>query len=235
VNHPYTLASALSTAVWTRCYRREGQAARTLAEEAIALATAQEFPHWLAIGQCVRGQALIELGQWEEGTAQLQQGIEAYRATGAVLGTRGNNLAELGRGYGCQGRIEEGLRMIAEALAGVNQVRHYEAEMYRLKGELTLQQFKVQGSKYKVADPQPLDPNPQAEAEVCFQQAIAIARRQSTKSLELRAVMSLARLRQQQGKKDEVRQMLADIYGWFTEGFDTKDLQEAKALLEELQ
>jgi tetratricopeptide (TPR) repeat protein len=224
VNHPYTLAWALNSVSWTHCYRREGQAARTLADEAIAFSTAQDFPHWLAMGLQRRGEALIELGQWEEGTAQLQQGIEAYRATGAVLGTRGHNLAELGRGYGGQGRIEEGLRMITAALAGLHQVRHYEAEMYRRKGELTLQQFNVQGSTSTVEE----------EAEECFHKAIEIARRQQAKSLELRAVMSLSRLWQQQGKKEEARQMLAEIYGWFTEGFDTKDLQEAKALLDEL-
>src|SRR5713226_9670800 len=83
-------------------------------------------------------------------------------------------------------------------------------------------------------DPRPLTPDPQAEAEERFYKAIEIARRQSAKAWELRAVMSLSRLWQRQGKKDEARQMLAEIYGWFTEGFDTKDLQEAKALLGEL-
>jgi predicted ATPase len=100
--------------------------------------------------------------------------------------------------------------------------REWEAELYRLKGQLTLQS-KVQGPKPKVQ-----------EAEECFHQAIEIARQQNAKSLELRAVMSLSRLRQDQGKKEEARHMLAEIYGWFTEGFDTKDLQEAKALLDEL-
>jgi hypothetical protein len=127
---------------------------------------------------------------------------------------------------------------LAEALELVHksEERWYGAELYRLKGELTLQQFNVQGSKFKVANPQSLTPNPQAEAEAeeCFRQALEVARKQSAKSLELRAVMSLSRLWQRQGKKDEARQMLAEIYGWFTEGFDTKDLQEAKALIEEL-
>src|SRR5262249_41526478 len=99
----------------------------------------------------------------------------------------------------------------------------YEAELYRLKGELTLQS-KVPGPRSKV----------EAEAEECFLKAIEITRKQQAKSLELRAVISLSRLWQSQGKKDEARQLLADIYGWFTEGFDTKDLQEAKALLDEL-
>ena len=102
--------------------------------------------------------------------------------------------------------------------------RYYEAELYRLKGELTLAQSRVQGLASSV----------QKEAEECFQKAIEVARKQQAKSLELRAVMSLSRLWQQQGKKSEARQMLAEIYGWFTEGFDTKDLQEAKVLLEKL-
>jgi tetratricopeptide (TPR) repeat protein len=224
VNHPYTLASALNLASWTHCYRREGQAALTLAEEAIALSTAQDFPQWLAVGLYMRGLALIELGQWEEGTAQLRQGLEAYRATGAVLNVRGHGRAELARGYGCQGRIEEGLRTITEALAGVDQVRHYEAEMYRLKGELTLAQSSVQGLESRVK-----------EAEECFLKAIEIARKQQAKSLKLRATTSLARLWQHQGKRKEAHQMLSEIYNWFTEGFDTKDLQEAKALLESLE
>ncbi len=102
--------------------------------------------------------------------------------------------------------------------------RFYEAELHRLKGTLTLQS-EVRGPKSEV----------EREAEECFQKAIEIARRQQAKSLELRATMSLARLWQQQGKKDDARQMLAEIYNWFTEGFDTKDLQDAKALLEELE
>ena len=128
-------------------------------------------------------------------------------------------------------QAEDGLATVAEALALVdtNAERLYEAELYRLKGELTLQ-FKVQDSK----SPAP-STHAEAEAEVCFQRAIDIARRQSAKSLELRAAMSLCRLRQQQGKRDEARHMLAEISAWFTEGFDTKDLQEAKALLEELE
>jgi predicted ATPase len=97
--------------------------------------------------------------------------------------------------------------------------------VYRVKGELTLQQFQVPGSKFQATDPQ-------GEVEECFQKAIAIAQKQQAKSLELRVVMSLARLWQQQGKHAEAQQMLAKIYGWFTEGFDTKDLQEAKALIE---
>ena len=123
------------------------------------------------------------------------------------------------------GQGEEGLSVLAEALAVVDKTgeRLYEAELYRLKGTITLQS-QVLGLKSRVEE----------EAEECFHKAIVIARKQQAKSLELRAVMSVSRLWQQQGKKDEVRQLLAEIYSWFTERFDTKDLQEAKALLEEL-
>src|SRR5262249_5917939 len=128
-------------------------------------------------------------------------------------------LAEL---YGKAGQGEEGLSLLAEALTLVHKTgeRFYEAELYRLKGELTLQS-PVQSLRSKAEE----------EAEECFYQAVDIARRQQAKSLELRAVMSLSRLWQGQGKKEQAHQLLAEIYGWFTEGFDTKDLQEAKALL----
>jgi len=121
--------------------------------------------------------------------------------------------------------------VLAEALAQVDKTgeRFYEAELYRLKGELSLQSRQVETSQGKSGVR-----SPESEAEECFQKAIDIARRQSAKSLELRAVMSLSRLWQQQGKIAEARQLLTEIYHWFTEGFDTKDLQEAKTLLEEL-
>src|SRR6185369_211831 len=127
--------------------------------------------------------------------------------------------------YGEVGQREEGLSVLTEALAVVDRTgeRVYEAELYRLKGELTLQP-QVQGPRSIV----------EAEAEECFLRAIEIARRQQAKSLELRAAMSLSRLWQQQSKKEGACQMLAEIYRWFTEGFETKDLQEARALLESL-
>ena len=115
-----------------------------------------------------------------------------------------------------------------------NGERWNEAELYRLKGELTLHRSKVHRLKaqsYQSATPAS---QPQAEAEACFLKAIEIAQKQQAKSLELRATMSLARLWQQQGKLHEAHQLLSEVYNWFTEGFDTKDLQEAKALLKEL-
>jgi len=136
-------------------------------------------------------------------------------------------LAEM---YGKAGQTEDGLRVLAEALAAGSKSgeRRFEAEFYRLQGELLLQS-RVQSPGSGVCNPQ------WAEAETCFRQAIDVAHSQHAKSLELRAVMSLSRLWQQQGKRQEARAMLEAIYGWFTEGFDTLDLQEAKALLEALQ
>ena len=150
--------------------------------------------------------------------AQMRQGLAARRATGAGI-TLAEYPARLGEAYGRIGQAEEGLRLLAEALAVVDKGdRWYEAELNRIKGELLLQQA--------VPDA------PQAEA--CFQQALVVARRQQARSWELRAAMSLSRLWQQQGKRAEAPELLAPIYGWFTEGFDTPDLQEARALLDAL-
>jgi hypothetical protein len=242
--HPYALAWMLNAASWMHFYRREGQAAIMLAAEAITLSSTQEFPHWLAMGQWMRGQALIEHGESEEGVKQLQRGLEAYHATGALIGTRGCGRAEVARGYERRGQHAEGLRIIEEALSGLNQVRHYEAEMYRIKGELLLAQERwergagnKENQEKKVknqARKKEIQTRSQSEAEACFHKAIAVARQQSAKSWELRATVSLARLWQRQSKICEAHRMLSEVYNWFTEGFYTKDLQEAKALLEEL-
>jgi predicted ATPase len=149
----------------------------------------------------------------------MRQGIAARRATGAEL-QRPYYLALLAEAYGKAGQAEEGLSVLVEALTAVHKTRErqHEAELYRLKGELLLKQ----------------DVPAEQEAESCLRQAVDVARQQQAKSLELRAAMSLSRLWQQQGKRGEARELLAPIYGWFTEGFDTADLQEAKTLLEEL-
>ena len=156
--------------------------------------------------------------------AQLRQGLAAVLATGEKL-QRPLCLVLLAEAAGYDGQVEEGLHLLAEALAVLeaNGLGDVLAEVYRLRGELTLAQSRLQTLDSRVK-----------EAEECFWKAIDIARKQQAKSLELRAVMSVAKLWQHQGKEAEARQMLAEIYGWFTEGFDTKDLQEAKTLLEEL-
>jgi len=224
LSHPLTLTEAWWFAASVHGLRREGQRAREQVEAAMTLATEQGFPTWLAFGAIVRGGALAEQGQEEEGIRQMRQGMAAMQATGSEAGKF--FLTYLAEAYRRVGQTEEGLSVLAEALAFANKTgrRVDEAELYRLKGELTLKQSGVRGPESEV----------QKEAEACFLKAIEIARKQQAKSLELRAVMSLARLWQQQGKKEEARQLLAEVYGWFTEGFDTKDLQEAKALLEEL-
>ena len=192
----------------------------------MVLSEEQGFSYGLVQGTLLWGWALVGQGQGEEGIAQIRRGLAALRATGAEA-VRPYYLALLAEAYGKEGQTAEGLSALTEALEAVNNnigARFYEAELYRLKGTLTLKQSGVRSPESEV----------EKEAEECFQKALEIARQQQAKSLELRAVMSLSRLWQRQGRKDEARQILAEIYGWFTEGFDTKDLQEAKALLEEL-
>ncbi len=200
------------------------------AETVIALSNEQGFSSLFA-GTAQRGWALAMQGQEEEGIQQIQQGLAATRATGMER-FRPYHLALPAEAYGKGRQVEEGLNVLAEALAQVNKTgeRYYEAELYRLKGELTSQKFQVSSSTFQV----PPNTRAAAEAEACFLNAIEIARKQQAKSWELRAATSLARLWQQQGKKAEAHELLSEIYNWFTEGFDTKDLQEAKALLEEL-
>ena len=217
IAHPYSLALTLSFAAMFHEFRREGQAAQERAEAAIALCTEQKFPFWLAMGTILQGWALVEQGQGEGVIVRMRRGLADWQTTGAEL-ARPHYLALLAEAYGKMGLAEEGLTLLAEALAAaeITGERWSEAELHRLKGELLVQS----GSE--------------SEAEVCFHQALDTARHQSAKSLELRAAMSLGRLWQKQGKRDEARRMLADIYGWFTEGFETADLKEAKALLEAL-
>ena len=219
LTHPFSLAFALTVATTVHQFRREVQAVQERAEALMTLSTEQGFPFWLANGTILRGWALTAQGEGAEGIAQIHQGLVARRAKDLQV-HRPYFLSLLAEAYGEAGQPEEGLTVLVEALAIVDNTgeRNWEAEHHRLKGELLLMQ---QGQEV-------------GEAEECFRQALDAARRQQAKSLELRAAMSLSRLWQQQGKQKEARQMLADIYGWFTEGFDTPDLQEAKALLEEL-
>jgi len=219
--HPFTLAQVFYCATIVALVRREVQAAGAWAEALITLATVQGFPFQLAGGMLCRGLVFTEQRRSEEGMQQIRQGLAAHRTTGAEAG-QPYALAFLARAYGQEGQSDKGQQVLDEALALVHQTgeRCYEAELYRLKGELLLQ-----GGKR---------PKMLVEVEESFRQAVAVARRQQAKSLELRAAMSLSRLWQQQGKQAEARELLAPIYGWFTEGFDTADLQEAKTLLEEL-
>jgi predicted ATPase len=185
----------------------------------MTLATEQRFTLWLAWGMLLQGWTLALQGQGELGRAAIRQGLAAERATGSRL-WQPYGLGLLAEAHGHGGHPDEGLAALTEARAVLEatEVRFYAAELYRLQGALLLRQA--------VPDA--------AQAEECFQQALDVARRQQAKSWELRAAVSLSRLWQQQGKRAEARDFLAPTYGWFTEGFDTADLQEAKALLDEL-
>jgi predicted ATPase len=217
--HPFSLAYAMCFAGMLEQLCRDVQAAQERATAAIALCTEQGFALYLARGITLQGWAMAEQGQGAAGLAQMRQGLVAYQATGAAV-FRPYYLAFLAEAYGKLGQAGEGLTLLDEALAAVHETgeRFYEAEIYRIKGELLLARS---AEDY-------------GEAEACFQQALTVARHQQAKSSELRAAMSLSRLWQHQGKRAEAQELLAPIYGWFTEGFDTADLQEAKAMLEEL-
>jgi predicted ATPase len=218
--HPYSLALAQHFAAFLHHRRRDAPAVQAQAEALLTLATAQGFPLYVGYGTCYRGWALAMQGQGEAGLAQMRQGLATLLATGLEL-SRPLWLGLLAEVAGHEGQVDEGLRLLAEALTAFEASGRGDmlAEAYRLQGELRLHQALPDA----------------AQAEACFQQALSLARRQQARSWELRAAMSLSRLWQQQGKRAASYELLAPIYGWFTEGFDTVDLQEAKALLQELE
>jgi predicted ATPase len=239
--HPFTVALTLAMVAVLHQMRQEGEATLEQAWASMALATEHGFPYLQAVGTVLRGWGLMKRGQIEEGRAQMHQGLIAARATGAEV-LRPYLLALLAEACGDGGRIEEGMQTLKEALgiAHDHGERFYLAELYRLKGELLLQQ--ATGTKGTIAPTERLNGNGTARnpsgwsplhtaAESCFQQAVAIAHGQGAKSLELRAAMSLSRLWDQQGKGPEARQVLSEVYLWFTEGLDSPDLRTARALL----
>jgi len=220
LSHPYSLAFVRWWAAVISQGRRDVAAVHEQAEAIIALSTEQGFLLLTANGTILRGWALAMQGQREEGVAQIRQGTAAVRATGGAAFYVPYSCILLAEVCDHLGQTEDGLQALAEAhtLVEQHEERVWEAEIYRLRGVLLLRQTGT----------------PQEEAEACFQHALDVARTQQAKSLELRAAMSLARLWQQQGKRAAAHDLLAPIYGWFTEGFDTADLQEARALLEAL-
>jgi len=215
---PYVLANASNFAAIHNLVGGDGLAAQKCAEEATALIDAFGFQSLLPSATTYHGAALIAQGRYEEGIAGMRRGISAWRAGGGT--PHAYPLSLLASGLGKVGRPQEGLQVLEEGLASVARTgqRFANPPLHHVKGELLLAQ----------------NPSDGAKAELCFRKAIEIGRRQSARSMELRATTSLARLLNKQGNRDEARAMLADIYGWFTEGFDTADLKDAKALLEEL-
>ena len=216
--HPWCLWMTLFWSAALHQWRRETPVVSELITAAMTLATEQGFTLWLAWGMLLQGWTLVLQGQGEQGLAAIRQGLAAELATGSRL-WQPYGLGLLAEAHGHGGDPDEGLATLAEARAvlAATEVRFYAAELYRLQGALLLRRA--------VPDA--------AQAEESFQQALDVARRQQAKSWELRAAMSLGRLWQQQGKRDEARHLLAEVYGWFTEGFDTVDLQEAHALLKD--
>jgi len=221
LSHPSTTVSALFFTAWFHHHRGEWLTVRAQIEEGTALAAEHGFSRWLAQGTFLQGWLHVEQRQQEEASiAQMFKVLATDRAR-AVSGRWVTYYAALlAEAYRKAGQNPAGLAVVDEALCTAQRTdcRYYEAELHRIKGEILLTQ--------PVADEQ--------QAEACFQNALRTARDQSAKSLELRAAMSLSRLWQRQGKKEEARQLLAEIYDWFTEGFDTADLKQAKALLQEL-
>jgi predicted ATPase len=219
VPHIYSLSFALCWAALLHHCLRQREAVQEQVAELMALCTQHGLPLYLAFGTTLHGRAFAAQGQSAQGIAQMRQGITRWRSMGAEI-MRTYMLALLAEAYREAGQMQEGLAVLTEAMSITDEQgeRWWEAELYRLKGELLLA----------------LSPNSVADVEVCLHHALDIARRQQAKSLELRAAMSLARLWQCRGQPVEARKLLAPIYGWFTEGLNTADLCDARALLEEL-
>jgi predicted ATPase len=216
LGQPSSQALALHFAAMVRQCRRDVAGARACAELALAIAADQGMSFWQAGGTVLRGWAVAEGGDRAEGVALLRRGLDAWQATGSVT-YRTYFLALLAEALAGDGRTADALPLVDEALALVEQTseRLFEAELHRLRGEL-------------------LRPTAEAEAEASFRQALAVAQRQGARSLELRAATSLARQARDRGRPAEARPLLADALGWFTEGFETRDLVEAKGLLDQL-
>jgi predicted ATPase len=220
LSHVNSLNSAMFYAIRLHLLRGETRDADELAKVALAVSTKHGSEFWTAAMRFMQGWSLCQQGRGTEGLAAMHSGFAGAVATGARM-MRPMFCALLAEAYGQVGRLDQAWRMLSDALGAVEESgqRHYEAEAYRFKGELHLREAR-----------------PDVEqAEACFQRALDIARRQQAKSWELRAAMSLARLWRDQDKRAEARDLLAPVYGWFTEGFETRDLKDAKALLEELR
>jgi predicted ATPase len=220
LSHAYTLAQTLLFSSILHQWRGEASTAQERAEALLALCAEHGFAMYRLWGTVLRGSVLTAQGQWGEGLAQMREGLATWRTRGLLTLFWLWFHALLAEACGRIGQVEEGLSALEEALEALPTAEDhfYEAEVYRLNGELLLQQSTAQ----------------QGQAEEHLHQALTVARRQQAKSWELRAAMSLSRLWQQQGKRTEAYELLTPVYGWFTEGFDTADLQDARALLETL-
>jgi predicted ATPase len=224
VNHPFSLATALALDSLYNLLRRDAETLVERGAEIAALAEERGFLFFVGVGVFKLGWVAVHQRRFEEGLSKLHQALSLYEATG-VRFTLTELHGSLAEAYGMAGDPEKGLEFIARALAEVERggERYYEAELYRLKGELLLE-------KAKTGDGAAME----KEAEVCFRKSLDVARGQEARSFELRTAISLGRLLKKRGKSDEAKKLLGDIYSWFTEGFDTPDLKEAKSLIMEL-
>jgi adenylate cyclase len=226
--HPFGVGTVLSLAAVLHLLRGEIRAVQTHAEATIMLARTHGLDALEAKGTLLQGWALAAQGQHSEGLAQMRQGWVAMQAAGQEAG-RLLYLAMLAEQYGQAGQVEAGLHVLTEALASLDrqEPRLWEPELYRVRGALFLQA--------QASTPEGRRQTTDVEAETCFQQALALARRQGAKAFALRAVMGLSQLWQRQGKHQTAHQLLAEVYGGFCEGFDTADLREAQALLDAIE
>jgi len=219
LRHAHTLAQAFYFAGMAAVFARDVATACAHGNDCVALASEHGFAHWAALGRVLQGWADAQRGEATTGIARIRDGLAAKEATGSCVFTP-LYLTLLAEALACAGKIEEGLATLDDALAtaAVSGERGWNAEIHRLRGELV--------GRLPYPDP--------AKAEDSFRTALAIAREQGTRGYELRAATSLARLWRERGRWDEARELLAPLYGSFTEGFDTPDLKDAKALLDEL-
>jgi predicted ATPase len=217
VGQAATLMYALSFTLWTNIFRGNYATAAAQAQELAALAEEKDAMFWKALGMMDQGCVLALTGKASDAVQVIASGMTAWRSTGATLRLP-THLAHLARAHAELGQFDDARRCIGEAMTAVETTkeRWWQAEVHRTAGEIALK-----------------SPEPDAaKAEAYFERALAVARKQQAKSWELRAAISMARLYFDQGKRDEARDLLAPVYGWFTEGFDTLDLKEAKALLD---
>jgi len=232
LKEPHGLAHALYFAAILHYLRREDQLAQEYADEAIAVSIKHGLLLYQAMATIVRGWALFVQGSEQEGIAQIRDGLAGHEATGTRV-ARPHFLAMLAQSLGRTGQIEEGLELWEEALEIAQRGDAcYLAELYRAKGELLF--LRATGESLASVNRPLADPSVIAAVAACFDESIKTAKRQQAKSWELRSVVSLARLYRLQGEKSKARQLLAEIYSSFTEGFDTLPLREAKELLAEL-
>lgn len=217
LDHPVSLAAALLYASRGHSIRRDGQGVKEYAEAGIGIATDRGFPNFVSLGTIQLAVAMVLQGQGQAALALLTKEIANHRASGAEL-DQPRMLAALAEAHASAGDTEAALATLADGLAAVQRgsERGLEPELHRLRGALLTEAGRM------------------PEAEACYVEALAVARTQQGRSLELRAAVSLSQLWQQQGKRDQARQLLGDIYAWFTQGFDTPDLLAAKGLLDSL-